>query len=290
MSSDDDKNTTSIGEGEQIEESVKTPDVAKETAPEETQTEDEIIEALERKLREDENEEIEKLEEGALKEFRKMGLPSMVYKLKGENIVKIPLEDIVSKSEEIAVYFSASWCDPCQGFTPKLIECYNKVNSEVYADENKGRKPEDVQAFEVILCPVDKDENDYKSYYKTMPWASLLFEGVSFFRMKLCESFNLESIPTLLIFDSKTAELLTDEGFDAVERNGKNLESYPWKGYKKPLYIRIMHGIASKSPILAVAAIMLYRNYNAAYTPNVSTVTTTTTAVIETAKAVLDEL
>jgi len=285
MSTEDDKVPTSVVTKETGD--VATPAPVETT--EEAQTEEEIMEALERELRNAEDEEISKLEEGPFKTFRTMGLPSMVYKMKGDTAVKVKLEDIISKSEEIAVYFSASWCGPCKEFSPKLIETYNKVNSEVYADENKGRKAEDVQAFEIILCPVDKDETDFKTYYQTMPWASLEFDGVSFFRMKLCETYNLESIPTLLMFDAKSAELLTGEGFDAVERNWKSLENYPWKGYSKPLYVRLLHAVASKAPLIAVAAVMMYRNYNATYTPT-ETVTTTTTAVIEAAKVILDEL
>ena len=27
----------------------------------------------------------------------------------------------------IGIYFSAHWCPPCRGFTPKLVEWYGKV-------------------------------------------------------------------------------------------------------------------------------------------------------------------
>lgn len=61
------------------------------------------------------------------------------------------------------LYFSALWCPPCRGFTPKLVEFYKKVAM-------KGHK------FEIVFVSSDTDEDTFEKYYKDMPWAALKFD------------------------------------------------------------------------------------------------------------------
>ena len=54
--------------------------------------------------------------------------------------------------QNVMIYFSAHWCPPCRGFTPKLCEFYTnfkKVNSD----------------FELVFVSSDRDEAAFKEYY-----------------------------------------------------------------------------------------------------------------------------
>merc|ERR1719492_580215 len=62
--------------------------------------------------------------------------------------------------ETLGIYFSAHWCPPCRGFTPKLVESYKTMMA-------KGLN------FEVIFASSDKDEAAFKEYYGEMPWLAL---------------------------------------------------------------------------------------------------------------------
>lgn len=53
-------------------------------------------------------------------------------------------------------------CPPCRGFTPKLIESYNKI-------VKKG-KP-----FEIIFVSSDRGEEGFTDYFKDMPWLAVPF-------------------------------------------------------------------------------------------------------------------
>lgn len=93
----------------------------------------------------------------------------------------------------VGVYFSAHWCPPCRGFTPRLVEVYNELR--------KDGKP-----FEIVFVSSDRDEESFRSYYETMPWLALPFSD----RQKkadLSAYFEVEGIPTLVILnpDGKTA-------------------------------------------------------------------------------------
>jgi len=91
-----------------------------------------------------------------------------------------PVEGLENKT--LGFYFSATWCPPCQRFTPKLIEWYNN-NAERLN-------------LEIIFVTSDKNEEAYNKYYKKMPWATIGYDNkrVSF---SLGQKFGNEGIPFL---------------------------------------------------------------------------------------------
>lgn len=112
--------------------------------------------------------------------------------------------DLVSQmsGKPFALYFSAHWCPPCRGFTPKLAEWYKA-----------GLKDK----MEVIFVSSDRDESSYKEYFGEMPWLSLPFEnkeGKSLLS-KIC---NCEGIPHLAVFNAD-GSLVTEDGRSAVTRD-----------------------------------------------------------------------
>lgn len=95
----------------------------------------------------------------------------------------------------------------CLEFTPKLIEVYKKL-------KEKGEN------FEIVLIPLDYEDEHFKEGLKTMPWLTVPFKD------KTCEKlpryFELKTIPTVVIIgpDGKTlhpnvAELIEEHGIEA---------------------------------------------------------------------------
>ena len=64
----------------------------------------------------------------------------------------------------VALYFSAHWCPPCRGFTPKLKEFYEEVNASGHV-------------FEVIFVSSDRSAQEMASYITEShgDWVSLDF-------------------------------------------------------------------------------------------------------------------
>ena len=97
-------------------------------------------------------------------------------------------KEVLGNKQYVGIYFSASWCPPCRGFTPLLAEFYEMLQSE------DGH--EDV--LEIIFASSDKDQSEFEAYYKKMPWLSLPFaqRGI---KDQLSRLFSVRGIPTLVI-------------------------------------------------------------------------------------------
>ncbi|KAH7857283.1 hypothetical protein Vadar_010899 [Vaccinium darrowii] len=90
------------------------------------------------------------------------------------------------KGKKVGLYFSASWCGPCQQFTPNLVEVYNELCP-------KGD-------FEIVFVSADEDDEAFKGYFSKMPWLAIPFSD-SNTRDRLDESFKVMGIPYLVILD-----------------------------------------------------------------------------------------
>ncbi|KAF8408256.1 hypothetical protein HHK36_007405 [Tetracentron sinense] len=108
------------------------------------------------------------------------------------------------------LYFSASWCGPCQKFTPNLVDVYSELIP-------KGN-------FELIFVSGDEDEEAFKKYFSKMPWLAIPFSD-SETRDRLDEVFKVSGIPFLVILDAD-GKVLTDNGVGIIREYGA--EGYPF--------------------------------------------------------------
>jgi len=143
-------------------------------------------------------------------------LMSLVEEMLGSKLLKGE-EEIETKSafegkRAVALYFSAHWCPPCRGFTPKLAEMYTANLAE------KG--------MEVVFVSSDRDEGSFKDYFKDMPWLALPF-GERGLKEKLSAKFKVEGIPTMIIINAETGAVITKDGRAAVMKDPTG-EKFPW--------------------------------------------------------------
>ncbi|CAF3552095.1 unnamed protein product [Adineta steineri] len=129
-----------------------------------------------------------------------------VAKLFDGHILKKSDEEIDLDDEEyeetiIGLYFTASWCGPCQEFTPKLAKFY-----EQYSEEKN---------FEIIYIGSDDDEESFDEYYEKMPWLRLDFQQ----RKKVEElkkKFDIDGIPTLLLLEGESGDVICADATDKI--------------------------------------------------------------------------
>merc|ERR1711988_611351 len=130
------------------------------------------------------------------------------------------LEDV----DAVGIYFSAHWCPPCRGFTPKLAEIYTTMKAN-------GKK------FEIVFVSSDRDEASFDDYFKDMPWLALPFADRSG-KDRLNKKFKVQGIPSLVIVD-KDGQTITTDGRSAVSEDPQGA-NFPWI---PPTFSDVMEGL-----------------------------------------------
>ncbi|KVH95556.1 C1-like protein [Cynara cardunculus var. scolymus] len=114
------------------------------------------------------------------------------------------------QGKRLGLYFSASWCPPCQRFTPNLVDVYDELVA-------KGD-------FEVIFVSADEDVESFNGYFSKMPWLAVPFTD-SKTREALDGRFKVKGIPHLVFLD-ENGKVLSDRGVMLVSEYGA--EGYPF--------------------------------------------------------------
>ncbi|PHJ15774.1 apicoplast-associated thioredoxin family protein atrx1 [Cystoisospora suis] len=168
---------------------------------------------------------------------------------------KIVSKDEVLKGEKkkkrvIGLYFSASWCPPCQNFTPKLVETLKLLKERKRKEGEEGENEEggEEEEVEVIFVSNDKDETQFNEYFKKMDGFYAIPYTDTNRRAILQEALNIRSLPTLIWIretpgqeeegegvagdeesrEKEREEILTKRGVQAVMEDREAL-NFPWR-------------------------------------------------------------
>lgn len=100
-------------------------------------------------------------------------------------------------------YYTASWCGPCQAFSPQLVEFYNKNKNE---------------NFELVLITADRDENAMEAYAvkKHMPWPQLKMKAVP--KFEAVAQHGVSGIPTVVVCDLEGKIITKTQSIPELEK------------------------------------------------------------------------
>jgi nucleoredoxin len=132
-------------------------------------------------------------------------------KLQGKDGEVSTAEALGGKSG-VLVYFSAHWCPPCRGFTPKLAEFHTKHAA--------------AKNFETVFVSSDRDQASFDEYYGEMPWLALPFSNRDA-KTALSKKYKVQGIPSLIVL-GPDGKVVTDKGRDKVMANFDTCEGFPW--------------------------------------------------------------
>merc|ERR1719195_1012183 len=125
---------------------------------------------------------------------------------------EVATEDALTGKKAIALYFSAHWCPPCRGFTPKFAEWYSKDL------EDKG--------LEVVFISSDKDESAFGEYFGEMPWLAVPYSNRDV-KQQLDKKYKIQGIPSVIVL-GPDGDVITKDGRAAVSGDPTG-EELPWK-------------------------------------------------------------
>jgi len=113
--------------------------------------------------------------------------PDQILVSKGEgNKEDILLDSSEIKDKYLMLYFSASWCPPCQAFTPILAKAYDKLKTQ----------RNDV---ELVFVSSDRDEEAFNEYFvKKMSFCALPYKEREA-KKALSSLYEVKGIPALVI-------------------------------------------------------------------------------------------
>lgn len=106
--------------------------------------------------------------------------------------------DVLADKKAMCLYFSAHWCPPCRGFTPKLAGVYNGSESSGCA---------------IVFVSSDRTESDFTEYFGEMPWHALPFNKRKE-KASLANLCGVSGIPMLVVFkiEGNKAKLVDKNG------------------------------------------------------------------------------
>mmetsp|Transcript_87333 Transcript_87333/g.219810 ORF Transcript_87333/g.219810 Transcript_87333/m.219810 type:complete len:474 (-) Transcript_87333:212-1633(-) len=125
---------------------------------------------------------------------------------------EVSTADALAGKAAVGIYFSAHWCPPCRGFTPKLAEWYQKDL------QGKG--------LEIVFVSSDRDEAAFSEYFAEQPWLALPYSARET-KDQLSKKFKVQGIPSFVIVDSAGSTITTD-GRSAVCEDPQG-NHFPWK-------------------------------------------------------------
>ena len=146
----------------------------------------------------------------------------------------VPTATALAGKKAVGLYFSAHWCPPCRGFTPKL--------AEMYSSAFKGL------GMEIVFVSSDRDQKSFDEYYGEQPWLALPFDADDE-KEELDSKFKVSGIPTLVILDGD-GKTITVDGREAVSKDPTGAK-FPWvppsKAEKAAATLALLDSFVDKS-------------------------------------------
>merc|ERR1712166_420958 len=83
------------------------------------------------------------------------------------------------------------------------------------------------KSFEIVFVSSDQDEQAFDEYYGEQPWLALPYAERKL-KAALSKKYEVSGIPSLIILDGETGELITKDGRRVVMADVRG-DRFPWR-------------------------------------------------------------
>jgi len=112
--------------------------------------------------------------------------------------------DYGSKISFIGLFFTGSWCPPCEKFAEELVEVYNEANSKE-------------RIMEIIQVSNEKNEKEFSEGIANKPWIFVQYNDQ--FIDFLVHEYKVNYLPVFLVL-TKDRNIISDTGRRDFIENG----------------------------------------------------------------------
>ncbi|CAF3226314.1 unnamed protein product [Rotaria socialis] len=112
----------------------------------------------------------------------------------------------------------------------EIIECIPAIDSLVISSLEMVpfyKSYADAKSFEIIFLSFDRDQSAFDEYYGEMPWLALDFSERDK-KKELSNKFNVDGIPTLILLNGDSGDIICQDARDRIEDNDPTGENFPW--------------------------------------------------------------
>jgi nucleoredoxin len=124
---------------------------------------------------------------------------------------EVTAESSILKSKIIGLYFTSSWCPPCDIFSSELLSLYNEVNLK---EKN----------FEVIQISNERNEIEFREFISKDPWLFVNFEDP--FMYSLITEYKINFLPVLIIVNKEKIILSSTGRKDLSQLKSKAFDEW----------------------------------------------------------------
>lgn len=128
-------------------------------------------------------------------------------------IYEVDTDSMLEGKKYVLLYFSASWCKPCQNFTPKLANFYQSVLAS--------------HRVEIVWVSSDRSDQEFVTYFQKMPWLAVPMKATDKLE-ELRDQFSVAGIPYLVVLDTN-GQVLVRDAVKNVLQDPSGI-TFPWQG------------------------------------------------------------
>eukprot|EP00742_Colponemidia_sp_Colp-10_P005269 GILJ01005628.1.p1 GENE.GILJ01005628.1~~GILJ01005628.1.p1 ORF type:complete len:159 (+),score=20.55 GILJ01005628.1:38-514(+) len=155
-----------------------------------------------------------------------MSLLSSITRVQNDALVDVELPEFLQSSSTnklVALYFSAIWCPPCRNFSPTLASFLKEHEDE----------------FAVIYVSCDNNEDEMKENVAGKGYLCIPFDDWQL-RQKLSSELSVSMIPSLIIMDPRSGQVVSTWGKSAILKNRDHCLQEWSRGHSGVSWLQLM--------------------------------------------------